>query len=94
MSVQPRFTGNTFQQLLLIVLSAKTKPDKIYGRQTSGTFRRKRPFAIQRVVGINSFSPFVSSHTDAASQMTDNQVQIFVFLAYPSCKATSDGSLV
>ena len=93
-SVQAGLACDTLQQLFLGVLAAEAQADEVGSRQTAGTLGREGPFAVEGVVGIDGTAVVVGRHADAAAHVADDEVQVFILLAYLLGKATGDGTLV
>ena len=92
--VQSGLAGDALQKLLLGVLAAEAEADEVGSGQATGTLWRERSLAVQCVVGVDGSSVVVSRHTDATTEMADDEVQVFVVLANLLGEAAGDGSLV
>ena len=75
---QTGMAGNAFLQFILSETMGITKINQLPGRQCSRTFGRERTFTVKRIIHINSTPVMVSPNRNATTQMTDNQIQVFI----------------
>ena len=87
-------TGNTLLQFLFGKTTGAANVYQLPGRQGPGTFRRERTFTVQCIVHVDGTPLAVCPHRNAATQMADNQVQVFVSGVVLGSISPGDGTLV
>ena len=68
--------------LSLGVLAREAEAHELVGRQRSGTFRRDRTLAVERVVHVNHLALMVSRDTDAAAEVSHYEVHLLILATY------------
>ena len=94
MSHQTAFAGEHLQHVALAVLARKAEVHERSGRHRACTFGCDRAVAVEGVVGVDHPSLAVGRDRNAAAHVGNDQVQVFVTLAYLFGMAACDGFLV
>ena len=93
-SYQTAFAGEHLQHVALAVLARKAEVHERSGRHRACTFGCDRAVAVEGVVGVDHPSLAVGRDRNAAAHVGNDQVQVFVTLAYLFGMAACDGFLV
>ena len=64
------------------MLAREAEAHELVGRQCSGTFRRDRTLAVERVVHVNHLALVVSRHADAAAEVSHYEVHLLILATY------------
>src|SRR3712207_4667777 len=91
---EPCLARYFLQKLLLGIFAAETKAYEVGRRQRTGPLGRERTLAVEGVVGVDGSSVVVRGDGNTPAQVADNEVQVFITLAYLHGKSAGNGPLV
>ena len=94
MGCQPGTAGDTLFKFVFCVATGTAKIYQLPGRKRTGTFRRERAFTVERIIYIDSLAMMMDADGYAATQVADNQIQLFVARMMLGGIATGNGALV
>ena len=70
--------GDTLFKFVFCVSAGATKVDQLSCRKCPRTLRRKRSFAVKRIINVDSLAMMMDTDRYATAQVTNNQIQIFI----------------
>ena len=70
--------GDTLFKFVFCVAAGATKVDQLSCRKCPRTLRRKRSFAVKRIIDVDSLAMMMDTDRYATAQVTNNQIQVFI----------------
>ena len=93
MGGKSRLAGNTFLQFFGSVTPRVTKVYQLPGGQGACTFGRKRTETVEGIGHVHRTAVAVDSYGNASTQVTDNQIEVFVMHGSFGLQGTTLGSI-
>ena len=87
-------SAHLLDKLVLRVAAREAKTDKVCCGQGSCALGRERSLAVEGVVGVYGTAFLVGGDRDAATHVTDDEVEVFIAAAYLLGITAADGALV